>query len=95
MSIGTGLIGDIIKSDGMLKQLLEFVPMNSDIYNSQFLNWCSLIKSTLKERLTLIENNCNITEFTSILTDSVLFTQKLRQTDRMNSPQIYKLERSW
>ena len=39
MSIGTGLIGDIIKSDGMLKQLLEFVPMNSDIYNSWFLNW--------------------------------------------------------
>ena len=32
MSIGIGFIGDIVKSDGLLKQLNELVAMNSDIY---------------------------------------------------------------
>ena len=93
MSIGIGFIfiGDIVKSDGVLKQLHELVAMNSDIYKRQFLNWCSLIRSIPKEWLTLIENNRNITELTSELTNSVLFKQELIQMDSMNSPQIYKL----
>ena len=45
MSIGIGLIGDIVNSDGVFKQLHELVAMNSDIYRRQFLNWCSFIRS--------------------------------------------------